>query len=320
MAIAEQAEDEDSSSGVGVPEVPAGDFARDTRVVPDGEVPGRFLGEIPEAWRVIYAFGGVSMAVAVRAAQAAVDRPDLSLLSANALFCSPVRCEPVEVDTAVLRDGRSAAQATADLRNAGDDGVALHVAATFGHLHETDIEFVDAAFPDVPPPEDCPAPPERSDDDPFPTVNFHQQTDFRPASLVDPWDPDSWEPGHAAEFSSWNRLLVEPRLADGTLDPVALCVPGDMLGPAVGMKRGPAGPEFGVEPFFVLTLEIGLQVCRPWETSWILQHTRAPWAGDGYGLSVLELWDEQGRLVAHATQRARLRTFDPDEGFFSRGG
>jgi acyl-CoA thioesterase len=318
MAIAEQAEHDDASSGDGA-EVAPGDFARDTRVVPDPAMPGRFLGDIPEAWRVIYAFGGVSMAVAVRAAQAAVDRPDLSLLSANAVFCSPVRCAPVEIDTVVLRDGRSAAQATADLRNAGDDGVALHVATTFGHLHETDIEFVEAMFPDVPQPDDCPVPPERSDDDPFPDINFHQQTDWRPASVVDPWNPDAWEPGHPAEFSSWTRLLVEPRLADGTIDPVALCVPGDMLGPAIGMKRGPAGPGTDTKPFFVLTLEIGLQVCRPLETSWILQHVRAPWAGDGYGLSVLELWDEHGRLVAHATQRARLRTFDPDEDFFSRG-
>src|SRR4051812_11285174 len=38
---------------------------------------GRYEAHIPEAWKVIYAFGGVSMAYAIRAIQCEVDRPDL---------------------------------------------------------------------------------------------------------------------------------------------------------------------------------------------------------------------------------------------------
>lgn len=308
---------DDAGPGPDGPEpVPVGDFATDSRVRRHPEVAGRWLGDISEAWKVMYAFGGMSMAVAVRAVEAAVDRPDLSLLSANAVFCSPVRCEPVEVDTRVLRQGRSAAQAVGDLRNTVDGdagGTALHVAATFGDRREAPIDFVEPTMPDVPPPEQCAPPPERDDDDPFGDINFHQQTDWRPAT-ADPWDPDQWEPGGPADFSSWTRLLREPRLPDGSLDPVALCIPGDMMGGAIGAKVGPDGPHF-----FTLTLEIGLQVLRSWTTGWILQRVRAPWAGDGYGLGLLDLWDEHGRLVAFATQRARLRFFEPDENFFDRG-
>jgi acyl-CoA thioesterase len=186
------------------------------------------------------------------------------------------------------------------------------LAATFGDRRDAPIDFVEATMPDVPPPDQCPPPPEREPDDPFGDINFHQQTDWRPAT-ADPWDPEQWQPGRPADFSSWTRLLREPRRADGSLDPVALCVPGDMMGPAIGTKYGPEGPNF-----FTLTLDIGLQVFRPWTTSWILQRVRAPWAGDGYGLSLLELWSEDGELVAFATQRARLRFFDPDENFFER--
>ena len=66
----------------------AADFCRDTAVRPLGD--GRYAATIPDDWRIIYAFGGVSMAVAVRAVLAEIDRPDLDLLSAHALFCSPM--------------------------------------------------------------------------------------------------------------------------------------------------------------------------------------------------------------------------------------
>jgi uncharacterized protein YcaQ len=43
-------------------------------VTADPTVAGRFHADLPDAWRVFYAFGGCSMAIALRAAQAALDR------------------------------------------------------------------------------------------------------------------------------------------------------------------------------------------------------------------------------------------------------
>jgi len=134
----------------------AGDFARDTEVTPDPTVSGRYHADLPEAWRVFYAFGGCTMAVALRAAQAAIGRPDLEPISANAVFAAPVPCGPMVIDTAVLRRGRSAAQATAMLRGtdpaggepAEREGADVHLTAVYGSRHETHVEFDDTTWPE----------------------------------------------------------------------------------------------------------------------------------------------------------------------------
>ena len=89
--------------------VEAGDFARDTDVWPDESVAGRYHADLPEAWRVFYAFGGASMAVALRAAQRAIGRDDLHPITATAAFVSPVPCGPMVIDTEaakILGEGR----------------------------------------------------------------------------------------------------------------------------------------------------------------------------------------------------------------------
>src|SRR5262245_53278467 len=118
MAITDRSEGPADEAG---DEVTPGDFWRDTQLVAHPDRPGWFLGSIPDAWKVIYAFGGVSMAVALRGIEEALARPDLDLLTANAVFTAPVRCGPVEVEGRVLRSGKTAAQGMALLRNAGND-------------------------------------------------------------------------------------------------------------------------------------------------------------------------------------------------------
>src|SRR5207302_1077952 len=75
-------------------DAPVGDLLRDTTLVADGEVPGRYHGTISDAWKIQYAFGGVSMTAALRALQQHLARPDLQLVTANAIFCAPVPCGP----------------------------------------------------------------------------------------------------------------------------------------------------------------------------------------------------------------------------------
>jgi hypothetical protein len=301
------------------PAVPPGDFLADTRLVadPDPDRSGWYLGAIPEAWKVIYAFGGVSMAVALRGIEEEIARPDLDLLTANAVFTTPVRCGPLEVEARVLRSGRTAAQGMSFLRNAGDDGPAVCATATWG-VREADapIAYVDLAFPEgAGRPDDHEPPPPPPEDAPFPHINFHDQTDFRPAIGNRWWDPpEMWVDG-PARFGSWTRLLNAPVLPDGRLDPLSLCVPADQLGPAIGQMLGPERED--APNFFTLTLELGIHVLAPTSGPWLLQHTRAPEAGAGYALSIVELWDEREQLVAIAHQRARLRVFAPGESFFS---
>jgi acyl-CoA thioesterase len=295
-----------------------GDVIGDSQLVADPDRPGRYLGAVAEAWKVIYAFGGMSMAVALRGAERAVDRPDLHLLSANAVFCAPVSCGPVEVDTRVLRHGRTAAQAVAELRNTGSQDPAVHVTATWGARHgDAPIDFVDLAYPaEAGEPDDHDEPPPRAPDDAFPLMNFHQQIQWRPAIGNKWWDPpETWVEG-PARAGSWFRFERSARLASGTIDPVALCVPADQLGSAIGQTLVPTaeGPALH---FFTVTLELGLQVLASTGSEWLFQHVRAPHAGAGYATGTVELWDTDRRLVAIADQRARIRVFEPGDGFMS---
>jgi acyl-CoA thioesterase len=282
-----------------------GDLLRDTTLQADAAVPGRYRGSIADAWRIRYAFGGVTMTAGLRAMQQRLDRPELSLVTANAIYCAPIPCGPITADVTVLRSGRRAAQVACDLRVGDSEEIALRTHGVFGIAHESSQSFVDCEFPsDVAMPDACPPPPPRSADDPWPQINFHEQTDWRPA-IPRHWEqaPDAWEPG-PARFAAWTRLHVEPRLADGSYDPIALAVPADSIGGAIGAKLGPSS-----ERWMSLSLEIGLRIIQPPRTrpAWILQEMRCWQAGDGYATGPTHLWDTDGNLLAIAQQTAQLR-------------
>src|SRR5580765_5674720 len=108
--------------------MPAGpsNLIADTALTPDSDVAGRYHADIPENWKVAYIFGGVTMYTALRAMREALGRPELALVTANAIFLAPVPPGPVTIDVEVLRDGRNASQVAADVHVPGA-GPALRV-------------------------------------------------------------------------------------------------------------------------------------------------------------------------------------------------
>src|SRR5262245_18439313 len=117
------------------------DIRADTALTADPERAGRFHGEISDVWKVWYIFGGVSMYAALRAMQEALDRDELPLVTANAIFLEPVPPGPITIDVDVLPDGRRAAQVASDLRVPGRDSPALRVHGVFGVAHDTDLAY-----------------------------------------------------------------------------------------------------------------------------------------------------------------------------------
>src|SRR4051812_22864037 len=116
--------DPDSSPAatVEVPgDLPPADLLADIDCQRDPRDPSRFTLEISPAWNIFYTFGGVTMAAALRAAQRALGRDDLHPLSAHAVFCAPVGAGDVEIAVTVIRNGRTAANVSADLRQLGHD-------------------------------------------------------------------------------------------------------------------------------------------------------------------------------------------------------
>jgi acyl-CoA thioesterase len=276
----------------------ARDLRADTALTPDPARAGRYHADIPEGWRVAYVFGGVSMYTALRAMQEALDRPELPLVTANAIFLAPVPPGPVEIDVEVLRDGRNASQVAADLHVPGS-GPALRVHGVFGRAHDTHLTFQDVVVPEVPLPHQIEPPDLAERPNPFGSIPFHEQTQWLPVSPLD-------DPGRG-RFASWVRLIRDSRLPDGSLDPLVLAVHGDVLGPAVGRGLGPSD-----SPTMVLSLEIGIRFITTPVTPWVLQEIEAWHVGDGYATGPARLWDESGKLCAIATQTANVRVFTPN--------
>lgn len=295
-------------ASTGVDSIEPGDILRDTSPAPVPGIEGRYVGAIPEAWRIFYAFGGATMAMALRAAAAEVRRDDLDLVSTDATFCQAVPCGPVAVHVEVLRQGRSAAQAIVRLwaldpsapDPTGPAGSDLVVTCVFGSRRPAAFSFVGATAPDVAGPDEC-APRQQLDpDSPFARIPYHAQTEFRLTGPSIGWG-QQFPPGEPRS-SSWFRFRTPPLLDDGRWEPATLALPGDILGPAV---HAGAGSEPG--PFLVISLQISLQFVAEVRTEWVLQHTRAHAVADGYASGTAALFDQDRRLVVVATQCAKLQ-------------
>lgn len=272
----------------------------DLELAPVTGRPGCFTATIPDRWMlVVVPQGGIVAALAGQAMASALADPGQSLRTMTTVFAGQVAGGAVEIETQVLRRGRSMSQLTATVRNPGVTA-GLTAVAVFG-ASRRGFEFTELPYPEVEGPDGL-----RSYRDPLPEgVEFEfsrppmpfweEIIECRPATGRPPWEPFEEGP---AECHYWYRLDDPPVLPDGSLDPLAAVVLCDTMPGAVGQKLGPdAGPWFG--PSVDLTIHI-LGPARP---GWLLAHNRARHAGDGYASVEMALWDPTDRtLVAHATQ------------------
>lgn len=137
-------------------------FASATAVRP-GAADGTWAGDVAPGWDVVgNANGGYLLAIAARAMAEATGRPDPVAVTAH--YLSPGHPGPVTVRAEVRRRGRRFATAAATLADATRPLVAT--LGTFADLGgrgtggeggaSDEVRRVDAAPPDLPPPEDCP--------------------------------------------------------------------------------------------------------------------------------------------------------------------
>jgi acyl-CoA thioesterase len=279
-----------------------GNFREDTSVHPDPSRPGRYRANISPNWNIMYVFGGLTMATAINAARAALSQPSFELLAATAQYIAPISAGPQTLDVRTLRAGRGAEQLVVELREGEPDDQAppnLFVACTFGPRRKNETRFVDLTFPDVPKPAQL-ARVEAPPGSVFGRLPYNGSVEQRPVIGNFSWQTD-WEPG-PARWAAWHRLYNTPFLEDGSVDPLAYVLAGDMLGPAVRQAQGGRAPLT-----MMISLEICVHVFARTTSEWLLQDAQACQAGDGYTSGRVDLWDEQGQLVAQATQRAMMR-------------
>ncbi len=267
------------------------DLGKDTAVHSLRSAPGWYTAELPAHWNYFTPSGGVLMTVALRAMQAEV--PELRPTSATALFCSPVPDGPLQIRVEVLRRGNVAAQLRAALSSTRLPGPGLEVSATFTRdLGDDTPEGTFVTMPaDLPPP--AAARPMFTEPAQSP-VAFFRNYEVRKAQVTGPRD------------ARWYRHLVPQRLPDGRLDPLSLPPIADTMPPALRAAIGPGHPSF-----FAPSLDLTLHFLSDTSHEWLCTHCTSRHARGGYATADVEIWDDEGRLIAFGTQMMLVKRAPP---------
>ena len=283
-----------------------GDVMADTTPRPVPGILGRYELTISDNYRIFYAFGGITMAAALRAATTELDRPDLEPVVADSTYCQAIPCGPVAVQVEVLRQGRNGSQALvrmwaldpADPDPTGEVRSDLVLTVVYGNRDESPYGFLGEPRPDVGGPDDY-RPRDVEKGSPFERIPYHRQNEFRPAKGFATLGAVS--PPAEPRTASWFRFRSSPMDGTGRWDPALLCAPGDILGPAA---HAGLGTEIGF--FLVVSMSITMHFVADARSDWLLQDTVAHVAADGFCSGTARLFDEHGTLVAVATQLAKL--------------
>jgi acyl-CoA thioesterase len=278
-----------------------GSFEVDVVVEPSS--PGRYLAKLDHGWDLVpLPQGGIVTSFALRAATTEVASATLSLRSSTTVFAGQVVPGELEIDVQILRRGRSAVQVAASVRNV-DAAAGATVVAVFGGPRRGPA-FVDVQPPDVPPPLHCPRyedsmPPEIAE---FGTPPFWTRVEVRRALGHAPWDV--YVPT-TSDSASWLRFQDPPVLPDGSLDPLGVLTLADRMPGSVSEKTGSEGPRW-----FAPSADLTVHLLEPLRTEWVLAHDKARWAGGGWASAETTLWDQQGSIVAYATQMMLFTVLD----------
>jgi acyl-CoA thioesterase II len=223
--------------------------------------------------------GGAQLAAIVALLEAQSQRP---LIEASIQFrASPPSGSEFIVTSPWANHGRSITQAEAHL---SQDGKVLATAlATLGSRDDIG-NFGWAKAPASPPPEDCP---------PLPFIrmdesDLHSHLGFRIAN-----DPDKDRDGRLLFWVPWTGAEPVPS--------AFLALIGDYLPEAIHFNIGrPAG---------AISLDNKLRIIRRTLTRWLLCETQLEAVSDGLFHGSMSIFDEDGALLAVASQSGVVRPF-----------
>ena len=274
------------------------DLAADTAVRADPATPGRYHVTLPDHWDFLMPSGGVVMTCALRAAAAELGDPALRFASATTIFCTPIKNGPLVADVFVLRRGGSAAQVRVALRDgSGEPG--LELLATFMRERKgPDVRGV--AFPRVKSLADALPIDDATRSSPLVRLRFHQQLEYRIADGDRLWQPE--ETAGPARYARWVRYRTPQRDAAGRLDRLALMPLIDMMPVALHRAIGP-----GSYRFHAPSLDLTTYVIDDTTREWVLLAVTARRAKAGWAIADTDVWDDEGRYLAHGAQAMFVR-------------
>ncbi len=265
-------------------------------MTPRPGAPGRYTADLPDRWNYWLPSGGALMSAALRAARAELAAPEMRPLSATATFCAPLGEGPLEIEVEVLRRGSAASQLRAHMWAAGERAPGLELTATFGREREG-FDVRDVEPPPAKQPGELPPHHHRRWVPPF-AYNFEYRRAFG-----DEWWREDASAGGPARSGYWYRYRVPQRRPSGVLDPFALPPIADTMPGALFQKIGPEARRT-IAP----SLDLTIHFLEDTRREWVLTYAHARRARAGYATADIELWDDEGRLLAYATQMMILRT------------
>ena len=275
------------------------DLAADTAVRPDPAIPARYHATLPDHWDFLMPSGGVVMSCALRAAATELGDPTLRFASATTIFCTPIKNGPLVADVVVLRRGGATAQVRVALRDgSGEPGLEL-VATFLRDRKGPDVRCL--AFPQVRSLADALTVEDAAPNNPFARLRFHQQLEYRIAEGERFWQPAA-APG-PARYARWVRYRTPQRDADGRFDRLAHMPLIDMMPAALHRAIGP-----GDYRFFAPSLDLTTYVIDDTTREWLLVSITARRAKAGWAIADTDVWDDEGRYVAHGAQAMYLRS------------
>jgi acyl-CoA thioesterase len=247
-------------------------------------VPGRYGAEIHDGWDIGgNANGGYLLAIAGRAMAAASGRTRPASLTAH--YLSPGKPGPVEIDTRLVKSGKSYVTVGASMR-AGDRPI-LELVGSFTDLAPTgSSELVDGGPPELPPVAECPT--RQPSGDNWPPPFMHRiELRLHPHDVI---RPDGERSGRAL-VRGWFRLPD-----DQPIDAITLLQVADAFPPTIFNANLPIG--------WVPTLELTVHVRAEPAPGWLRARFATRFVSDGVLEEDSEIWDSTGRLVALSRQLA----------------
>jgi acyl-CoA thioesterase len=262
------------------------DFDRATAVTPDGE---RFRAAVDAGWTIGgRPNGGYLLALAARAALGAARQPHP--LAVSAQFVSPPSPGPAELETRVLRSGRSLDSLRVALLQEGKPRLEALVSAGRLERGERPVWAAASRPPELAPVEDCVhAQPQLPSGVRVPILE-HLDVRLDPSSM-------GWlkgDPSGSLRMLGWVRFVD-----DRPVDPLALLQAVDAL--------PPASFELGIVSW-APTVQMSVYLRSLPADGWLRCVVRGNLLESGWYDEEAEVWDERGRLVAQGRQSAAARS------------
>ena len=249
--------------------------------------PGHYSARLHEGWGVWDTVnGGYVAAVAAQAMIHSAGKPHPMSLTAH--FIRPAKAGPVTIITDVVAAGKRLARVKADVSQG--DRTVISLMGAFGDLSEAQLDLiVDGDPPTLPALVDCTSP----DRTGIENASVAQRVAALTSARDSGWIKGS--PSGEMTMAAWLRFSD-----DRPVDPLGLIFLADSMPPPIFNS--------GLGIRWVPTIEMTTHVRRIPAPGWLRFKSQSRFATAGTVEEDVELWDEEGHLVAQARQLALLRS------------